>query len=95
MVARSCAALCERTGDVSVTASFGLVLLGVEASTPSAALQLADERMYARKAAQSRPRGLVAERLPAVAPMVAAASGDWAPRALSTGSPSSPRPPPR
>ena len=79
LVARSCAALCERTGDVSVAASFGLVLLPAEAATPSEALQLADERMYARKAAQSRPRGLVAERLPAVAPMVAAASGELGP----------------
>jgi diguanylate cyclase (GGDEF)-like protein len=52
-VARAAAALCERGETFTVQASCGAVLVPHEASTADYALQLADERMYARKA--SRP----------------------------------------
>jgi diguanylate cyclase (GGDEF)-like protein len=53
MVGRTASALCESGETFSVGASCGAVLLPHEASTPEYALQLADERMYARK--QGRP----------------------------------------
>jgi diguanylate cyclase (GGDEF)-like protein len=53
LVARSAAALSERGERFSIGASCGAVLLPHEASTPDYALQLADQRMYARK--QGRP----------------------------------------
>jgi diguanylate cyclase (GGDEF)-like protein len=49
-VARAAAALCERGETFAIKASCGAVLVPYEASTPDYALQLADERMYARKA---------------------------------------------
>jgi diguanylate cyclase (GGDEF)-like protein len=49
-VARAAAALCERGETFSIQASCGAVLVPYEASTADYALQLADERMYARKA---------------------------------------------
>jgi len=49
LVARAAGALCEVGETFSVTASCGAVLLPHEADTPDYALQLADERMYARK----------------------------------------------
>ncbi len=49
-VARAAAALCERGETFAVKASCGAVLVPHEASTADYALQLADERMYARKA---------------------------------------------
>jgi diguanylate cyclase (GGDEF)-like protein len=52
-VARAAAALTERGETFSIGASCGAVLLPHEASTPDYALQLADQRMYARK--QGRP----------------------------------------
>jgi diguanylate cyclase (GGDEF)-like protein len=52
-VARAAAALSERGETFSIGASCGAVLLPHEASTPDYALQLADQRMYARK--QGRP----------------------------------------
>jgi diguanylate cyclase (GGDEF)-like protein len=53
LVARAAAALSERGERFSIGASCGAVLLPHEASTPDYALQLADQRMYARK--QGRP----------------------------------------
>ncbi|MDQ6834755.1 MAG: diguanylate cyclase [Actinomycetota bacterium] len=52
-VARAAGALCERGETFSIRASCGAVLLPHEANTPDYALQLADQRMYARK--QGRP----------------------------------------
>jgi diguanylate cyclase (GGDEF)-like protein len=49
-VAQAAAALCERGETFAVTASCGAVLVPHEANTADYALQLADERMYARKA---------------------------------------------
>jgi diguanylate cyclase (GGDEF)-like protein len=75
VVARSCAALCEHSGDLAVTASLGLVRLPAEALTPSAALQLADERMYEHKATHANSRrGRLVEELRAAAPAAAAAT---------------------
>ena len=48
-VARAAGALCEVGETFSVTASCGAVLVPHEAATPEYVLQLADERMYARK----------------------------------------------
>jgi diguanylate cyclase (GGDEF)-like protein len=53
VIARAAHALCEQGETFLVKASCGAVLLPHEASTPDYALQLADERMYARK--QGRP----------------------------------------
>ena len=50
MLASCSAALRERGEGFEVTTSFGVVLLPEEADTPTLALQLADRRMYARKA---------------------------------------------
>jgi diguanylate cyclase (GGDEF)-like protein len=50
MLARAAAALCERGETFAIQASCGAVLVPHEASTADYALQLADERMYARKA---------------------------------------------
>ncbi len=52
-VARAAAALCEQGETFAVRASCGAVLVPHEATTADYALQLADERMYSRKA--SRP----------------------------------------
>ena len=49
MLAACSAALHERGEGFEVSTSFGVVLLPEEADTPTAALQLADRRMYARK----------------------------------------------
>jgi diguanylate cyclase (GGDEF)-like protein len=49
VIARAANALCERGETFLVKASCGAVLLPHEANTPDYALQLADERMYARK----------------------------------------------
>jgi diguanylate cyclase (GGDEF)-like protein len=57
LVARAATALCERGERFSITASCGAVLIPHEASTPEYALQLADERMYARKQSRSSPTG--------------------------------------
>ncbi len=48
-IACAASALCERGETFAVKASCGAVLLPHEANTPDYALQLADERMYARK----------------------------------------------
>jgi diguanylate cyclase (GGDEF)-like protein len=55
LIARASAALCESGAGFSVRGSLGVVLLPDEADTPEAAIQLADERMYANK--RGRPRG--------------------------------------
>ncbi len=52
-MARAAGALSQRGETFSIGASCGAVLLPHEASTPDYALQLADQRMYARK--QGRP----------------------------------------
>jgi putative nucleotidyltransferase with HDIG domain len=57
LVARAATALCERGERFSITTSCGAVLIPHEASTPEYALQLADERMYARKQSRSSPTG--------------------------------------
>jgi diguanylate cyclase (GGDEF)-like protein len=53
MVTDAAAALCEHGETFSVTASCGAVLVPHEAATAEYALQLADERMYARKRSRS------------------------------------------
>ena len=55
LVARAAAALSEHGERFSITASCGAVLIPHEASTPEYALQLADQRMYARKQNRSSP----------------------------------------
>ncbi|MGH2866826.1 MAG: HD-GYP domain-containing protein [Solirubrobacteraceae bacterium] len=57
VVTAAAAALVEQGGAFTVSASLGLAVLPDDAATASAALQLADERMYADKA-----RGLGAAR---------------------------------
>jgi diguanylate cyclase (GGDEF)-like protein/putative nucleotidyltransferase with HDIG domain len=49
LVESAAAALSEQGDGFSVTSSWGSVILGEEASTPTDALRLADQRMYARK----------------------------------------------
>jgi diguanylate cyclase (GGDEF)-like protein len=51
-VARAAAALVEIGEGFSISSSYGLVSLPREASTPSAALRLADDRMYGHKSSQ-------------------------------------------
>ena len=51
-VARAAAALVEIGEGFSITSSYGLVSLPREAGTPSAALRLADDRMYGHKSSQ-------------------------------------------
>src|SRR5262249_31076941 len=48
-VSGAAAALAESGQDFHIQASFGLVVLPAEAETPTAALRLVDERMYAHK----------------------------------------------
>lgn len=55
LVARAATALSERGERFSISASCGAVLIPHEASTPEYALQLADQRMYARKQVRSSP----------------------------------------
>ncbi len=56
VVQRAVAALAEHGDGFAVTTSYGLVVLPTEAATASAALQLADERMYADKEGRSSGR---------------------------------------
>jgi two-component system cell cycle response regulator len=49
VVARAAEALCEHGEGFTVTASYGVVQIPSEADSSEAALQLADERMYAHK----------------------------------------------
>jgi diguanylate cyclase (GGDEF)-like protein/PAS domain S-box-containing protein len=51
---RAAEALSERGEDFYVTASYGSVLLPVEAATTAEAMRIADRRMYARKSLASR-----------------------------------------
>jgi two-component system cell cycle response regulator len=51
-VARAAAALVEIGEGFSISSSYGLVSLPREAATPSAALRLADDRMYGHKSSQ-------------------------------------------
>jgi diguanylate cyclase (GGDEF)-like protein len=51
-VGRAAAALAEIGEGFSITSSYGLVSLPREATTPSTALQLADDRMYGHKGSQ-------------------------------------------
>ena len=48
-VAPIAAGIAERTGPLEITASFGSVIVGVEASDATEALQLVDERLYSQK----------------------------------------------
>ena len=57
VVARATAALVEIGEGFSITSSYGLVSLPREASTPSTALQLADDRMYGHKSSQRGSSG--------------------------------------
>jgi diguanylate cyclase (GGDEF)-like protein len=73
LIARASAALCESGAQFSVRGSLGVVLLPDEADTPEAAIQLADERMYANKrrrprTAQSRTKSVLLETLHAMEP---------------------------
>jgi diguanylate cyclase (GGDEF)-like protein len=52
LIDRTCAALSERGEGFDVTSSFGAVVLPDEATDVSAALSLADERLYAQKQAR-------------------------------------------
>jgi diguanylate cyclase (GGDEF)-like protein len=54
LVASAASALTERVGAFTVSASFGLATIPDDASSAGAALQLADQRMYADKARSSR-----------------------------------------
>jgi two-component system cell cycle response regulator len=54
LVASAASALTELGGAFTVNASYGLAIIPDDASTASAALQLADQRMYADKAGSSR-----------------------------------------
>lgn len=54
LIARAASALTERGTGFTVNASFGLTTVPDDASSASAALQLADQRMYADKARSSR-----------------------------------------
>jgi diguanylate cyclase (GGDEF)-like protein len=56
MVASACAALAEQGDGFAITASHGAMTMPHEAHDPSAALGLADERMYARKRASAAGR---------------------------------------
>jgi two-component system cell cycle response regulator len=56
-VARAAAALVEIGEGFVISSSYGLVALPREASTPSTALQLADDRMYGHKSAQRGASG--------------------------------------
>ena len=56
LIAAAAASLTERGSAFTVTASVGLATVPDDASTASGALQLADERMYAEKAAVSNGR---------------------------------------
>ncbi len=49
LIDRACAALTERGEGFEIETSFGAILLPDEASEPSQALQVADERLYAQK----------------------------------------------
>lgn len=49
LIDRACAALSERGEGFEIESSFGAVLLPGEATDPSQALQVADERLYAQK----------------------------------------------
>ena len=52
LIDRACAALTERGEGFEIESSFGAVLLPDEATDPSQALQVADERLYAQKHAR-------------------------------------------
>ena len=56
MIAAAGEALTEDGDEFTVGASCGVVLLPHEADNPDRAMQLADERMYARKHGRSRRR---------------------------------------
>jgi diguanylate cyclase (GGDEF)-like protein len=73
LIARASAALCESGAQFSVRGSLGVVLLPDEAESPEAAIQLADERMYANKrgrprTAHSRTKSVLLETLQAMEP---------------------------
>ena len=55
LLATSSAALCERGEGWEVESSYGAVVVPHEADVPRMALQLADQRMYARKDGRSSP----------------------------------------
>lgn len=57
IVAEATAALSEEGDGFAVTAARGSVLIPAEASTPEAALQLADRRMYAHKSGERTSAG--------------------------------------
>jgi two-component system cell cycle response regulator len=54
LIASAASALTERGSAFTVNASFGLAIVPDDASSASAVLQLADERMYAEKTSSSR-----------------------------------------
>jgi diguanylate cyclase (GGDEF)-like protein len=63
MVAAATAALSEQGQGFYVTASHGMVLLPLEAGDPSAAMQVADERLYGQKLSR-RADAMAASELP-------------------------------
>jgi diguanylate cyclase (GGDEF)-like protein len=66
IIAAACAAMVERGSAFTVGASVGVVVIPDDAPTASAALQLADERMYAEKAARSAGRSVARDVLMAL-----------------------------
>jgi diguanylate cyclase (GGDEF)-like protein len=56
LIAAAVSALSERGGELSITASYGVVLIPHEAQTLEQALQLADDRMYSHKHGRSGAR---------------------------------------
>jgi two-component system cell cycle response regulator len=58
LIDAAAAALCDHGDAFEVTSSFGAVFLRSEADSPSEALRLADQRLYAEKARRSSERGL-------------------------------------
>ncbi len=82
VIASAAHALTESGGELSITASYGVVLLPHEADTIEQALQLADERMYSHKhgrsGAREQARDVLMRTIQAKQPTLGAHSGDVA-----------------
>jgi diguanylate cyclase (GGDEF)-like protein len=63
LIARASAALVETGPQFAVRGSLGIVVLPDEAESPEAAIQLADERMYANKRGRGRGRDATAKNV--------------------------------
>jgi diguanylate cyclase (GGDEF)-like protein len=82
VIASAAHALTESGGELSITASYGVVLLPHEAGTIEQALQLADERMYSHKhgrsGAREQARDVLMRTIQAKQPTLGAHSSDVA-----------------